>query len=238
MSYRVKLENFEGPLDLLMFFIHRDRLNIYDIPIAHITREFLDMLEMIKLLNIQVAGEFIVMAATLIQIKARMLLPRKENEEGEIIDDPRTELVQRLLDYKRFKEAAHNIQNLQQEHSMLYPRTAVFPLADIPEDPSVFVGHVTLFDLLRLFKEALDRAESPAMYELTHEPVQLDDQIDFLFQQLAGKESLSFYSLIEMLDTKLKIIVTFMALLELIRERRISIIQNDPFGEIAISTRS
>ena len=139
MTYRVHLENFEGPLDLLLYFIRRDEIDIYDIPIANITEEFMEMLEEIKKMNINIAGEFIVMAATLMRIKSMMLLPRPALDEEDDIIDPRKELVDQLLEYSRFKETAATLDMYAAKRSQFFPKGKTNNIADVPEEVNVIL---------------------------------------------------------------------------------------------------
>ena len=139
MSYKIKLDNFEGPLDLLLFFIHRDKLNIYDIPISHITNEFLEYLKMMEILNVESAGEFIVMASMLMRIKSKMLLPRESGELDDEVEDPRSDLVQKLLEYRQYKEASIEIAILNEKRSQLYPRGMDIPIEDQKEEAGFYL---------------------------------------------------------------------------------------------------
>ena len=158
MSYEIKLEQFEGPLDLLLFFIHRDKINIYDIPISHITQEFLEYTNMMGLLRIDMGGEFILMASMLMQIKAKMLLPESDqlDEDGEILD-PRTDLVQKLIEYKQFKNSAEIFQYLHEEHSQRHERGQEIPYSPQQEDMAIYVQDVSLFNLNFMFKELVEK---------------------------------------------------------------------------------
>ncbi|MBC8213720.1 MAG: segregation/condensation protein A [Candidatus Marinimicrobia bacterium] len=235
MSYRIKLENFEGPLDLLLFFIHRDKLNIYDIPISDITSEFLEYIKLMKILNIQVAGEFIVMASLLMRIKAKMLLPKKQNDDEEEFEDPRDELVKRLLEYKQFKLASTTISKVYEKHCRKHFKGAIIPIKDQKEDMSQYVKNVSLFDLLGIFKEVLERLPDSTTYELNREEIHLDEQIEYLKKMLQSKSNINFKKLMLSLETKLKIIVTFMAILEMIRLKEITVQQKIVFGEIILT---
>ena len=164
--YRVKLTEFEGPLDLLLFFIRRDELEIEDIPISRITREFLDYLHVMAQLDLEIAGDFIVMAATLMQIKVRMLLPRDENAEEE--EDPRAELVRRLIEYKRFKELSQQMGTLEEEQRRVYYRK--FFAADTHEEPAEVkeetLADVSLFNLIAAFRGAMDHMPRKVVHEV------------------------------------------------------------------------
>ncbi len=234
MIYRVHLENFEGPLDLLLYFIRRDEIDIYDIPIANITEEFLGTLEEIKKLNIKFAGDFIVMAATLMRIKSKILLPRPIiDDEGEIID-PRKELVDQLLEYSRYKESAEMLDMFATERSQVFPKGSVVNVADAPEEFNLILKDVSLYDISRAFKVAMDNMPVIRSYELEREPVHLDDQKELIMRSFDGDGRMRFSTLINQLDSKIAIVVTFLALLELIRSHKITIVQNELFGELEI----
>ncbi|MDP6853064.1 MAG: segregation/condensation protein A [Candidatus Marinimicrobia bacterium] len=234
MAYEVKIENFEGPMDLLLFFIHRDKLNIYDIPISHITNEFLEYLKVMEILNIDVGGEFVYMASLLMKIKAKMLLPVSEGEDEEI-EDPRTPLVQRLLEYQQYKEVGEALLELHENHLYQYPLGNTIPVIITNGQQQDVLHNVTLFSLSSIFQELLHRLPEVNPYELRQEPIQLEDQIQFLLQALPESGSVTFTSLFPSLQTKLKIVVTFMAILELLRNKQIHITQAHPFGDVSLS---
>ncbi len=235
MSYRIKLENFEGPLDLLLFFIHRDRLNIYDIPISHITSEFLEYLGLMQKLNIRVAGDFIIMAAMLMRLKAKMLLPKEKNDEDEA-EDPRTDLIQRLLEYKQFKEASQSIRQMHHVHSFRYVKGMDIPIEKQKESPEEYIRHITLFDLLAVFKGVLDRMPDRTPLEVRQEQIHLDGQIEFIRTRLSSIKKLNFSRLVKGLESKIQVIVTFMALLELMKSKEIRVEQREPLGDILLES--
>ena len=235
MAYRVQLENFEGPLDLLLYFIRRDELDIYDIPIAQITKDFVDMLEKWKRMNMLVAGEFIVMASTLMRVKAKMMIPRPElDEAGEIID-PRTELMQQLIDYKRFRDAAGMLNSMADDRSHVVPRQFEQDIKIIEgEEIGSLLHEVTLYDLARVFKEAMENRPVMSQFELNREPIKLEQQKEFLFKFFDGDGRLRFSTLLKELQTRMEIIVTFLAILDLVREGTCTFEQNDVFDEIEL----
>lgn len=234
MTYRVHLENFEGPLDLLLYFIRRDEINIYDIPISNITEEFMNAIEEMKKLNINFAGDFIVMASTLMRIKSKMLLPRPELDEEDEIIDPRKELVDQLLNYSRFKEAAESLDIFASERSQVFPVGKKVIVSDTPEEVNVILRDVTLYDIASAFKTAMDNMPVIQVYELEREPIHLDEQKELVLRSFDGDGRLRFSTLINQLETKIAIVVTFLALLELIRSHQITIVQNELFGELEI----
>jgi segregation and condensation protein A len=235
MAYRVQLENFEGPLDLLLYFIRRDELDIYDIPIAQITKDFVDMIEEWKRMNMLVAGEFIVMASTLMRVKAKMMIPRPElDEAGEIID-PRTELMQQLIDYKRFHDAAGMLNSMADDRSHVVPRQFEQDIKIIEgEEIGSLLHEVTLYDLARVFKEAMENRPVMSQFELNREPIKLEQQKEFLFKFFDGDGRLRFSTLLKELQTRMEIIVTFLAILDLVREGTCTFEQNDVFDEIEL----
>ena len=235
MPYRVKLEAFEGPLDLLLFLIKRSEVEIYDIPIADITKQYLEYLEIITQLDLEGAGDFILVAATLIRIKAQMLLPKPPLEEGEEEEDPRAELVRRLLEYQRFKEVAVQMSDLENHQRLLLPR-AFFDYDFEANGGSYWQPptNVTLFDLMGVFKQILARAAVEKQHTVETFSVSTEEQIDFIEQELQIKDQLLFMALIERMPTKMMMIVTFIALLELIKRGRVHIMQTGSFGEIWI----
>jgi len=235
MSYRVQLENFEGPLDLLLYFIRRDELDIYDIPIAQITKDFIDVIEEWKRMNMLIAGEFIVMASTLMRVKAKMMIPRPElDEHGEIID-PRTELMQQLIEYKRFRDAADMLTDLAEERSHLIPRQFEQEIKAVEGDEiGSILRDVSLYDLARVFKEAMENRPVMSQFELNREPVKLEQQKEIIFKFFDGEGRLRFSTLLKELKTRMEIIVTFLAILDLVREGSCTLVQDGVFGEIEL----
>ncbi len=235
MAYQVKLENFEGPMDLLLYFIRRDELDIYDIPIGQITKDFVDMIEEWKRMNMLIAGEFIVMAATLMRVKAKMMIPRPELDDEGMIIDPRTELMQQLIDYKRFRDAAEMLDSLAGERSHTVPRQSEQDIKIIAVDEiGSLLRDVTLYDLARVFKEAMENRPVMSQFELNREPIKLEQQKEFLFKYFDGDGRLKFSTLLKNLKTRLEIIVTFLAILDLVREGTCTLEQNDVFDDIEL----
>jgi len=233
MDYQVKLEVFEGPLDLLLHLIKKDEVDIYDIPIATITQQYLSYLDLMQTLNLEVAGEFLVMAATLIQIKSRLLLPPEETgePEGEDLEDPREELVRRLLEYKKFKEAAETLRSREALWQEIFTRRA--PWEDDGE-PLSYGQEATVFDLLSALKDILDRVQEITGLPLSLEEITVTDKINMILSRMAETETLSFESLFAESVTRLEIIVTFLALLELVKQRLLRLWQAAPAGPIRI----
>ena len=232
--YRVKLTDFEGPLDLLLFFIKRDELDIYNIPIARITQEFLEYLHLMASLDLEVAGDFIVMAATLMQIKVRMLLPRDENAIDE--EDPRAELVRRLIEYKRFKEMSQEMAAIEEEQRKIHYRSLFQADTRIQfeEDSGDILKDVSLFNLIAAFKTAMDHMPKKVIHEVNLLNVSVDEQMSFVmdFLRLHGQTTLR--RLVGHMTEKLRIIVTVIALLELTKNKVLSLSPVEGETDIAI----
>ncbi len=235
MSYNVKLNVYEGPLDLLLFFIKRDEINIYDIPIAHITREYLDYLRLMQSMNFQLAGEFILMAALLMRIKVQMLLPQPEKEKLEDIEDPRTELVQMLLDYQKYKEVSEHLRHLEEEQLHYFPVHS--SLAAPNYDPELFLGDVTLIDLGLAFRRIMERL--PRIEQIGIETIKINirQQIRFLREFFVKRSRVRFSEVASKLADRIELVVTFLAILEMIKTNEINVSQKDIFGEIWLSKR-
>lgn len=233
--YKVQLNNFEGPIDLLLYFIRRDELDIYDIPISEITREFVRTVEEWKKMHLHVAGDFIVMASTLMRIKAKLLLPRPElDDEGEIID-PRTELIQQLVEYKRFKNAAELLGNLSSGRELNFPRQLESSLGeDIQDFEENIIINASLYDLAKVFKNAIDNMPVVSQFELSREPVKLEEQKEFILKHFDGDGRLKFSTILSKLDTRMKVVVTFLAILDMVREGLCNLQQNKIFGELEL----
>ncbi len=233
--YQIKLPVFEGPFDLLLFLIKKNEIDIYDIPIAEITRQYLEYLDLMKMFNLEVAGEFIEMVATLMLIKVRILLPNPPTNDDEEPVDPRIELVNQLLEYKRFKEASLKFKVMEDENRRYFPRNAP-ELKQIAEkdDNELDFADVTLFDLLTAFKQALDNMPKVTIHQVKTIKITLEEQIEFILSRLTGKKYILFSELVKDIEGKLRLIVTLMALLELMRLGIVSARQADVFGEIRL----
>lgn len=235
-TYSVRLNHFEGPLDLLLFFIQRDELDIYDIPIASITEEFLDYVKVMEQVDLDGVGDFLYLAAMLIQIKARMLMPSQElDDEGEPID-PRTELVERLLEYIRYKEAAAALNERLEHRANLFTRpSAAADRAEIIPDPDI-VADGSLFDLVGALKRVLSRARITPTHDVLGEAYTIEEQQAFVRTALVRVGSVSF---VELVDRKSKpfIITTFLAVLELAREGEITIVVRRGADDFALERR-
>jgi segregation and condensation protein A len=227
-SYRVKLEIFEGPLDLLLYLIKKDEIDIYDIPISHITEQYLAYLELMQELDIAVAGDFLVMASTLIYIKSKLLLPPEPKVGGEedLSEDPRAELVERLLEYQKFKSAAQMLYSRGEIESACYTRG---PLETDSSNPEV---SATVFDLLRVFREILKRAEAKIEMEIARDEMTVTEKLAQIHALLEECERINVRELFEMSSSKRELIITFLALLELVKEWKIYLTQSELFGDI------
>jgi len=231
----VKLARFEGPLDLLLHLIKRDEIDIYDIPIAHITQQYLAYIDLMRSLDLDVAGEFLVMAATLMRIKARMLLPATPTGEEEEEGDPREELVQRLLEYRQYKEAAGTLRSREDERRLLYERGM---LPSDEEAGPLPLAPATLFDLLDAFNRIIARMPEPAVYEVRAETYDVEDKMSLIARQVAENGSVSFMALLLECRARGEMIVTFMALLELIKLGQVAVVQDEHFADITILHRT
>jgi segregation and condensation protein A len=234
LPYQVRIENFEGPLDLLLHLIKKSEINIYDIPIHLIAQQYLTYIEAMEDLNLTVAGEFLVMAATLLQIKSKMLLPVDETvadeEDG---PDPREELVRRLLEYKQFKEAARQLDEHERLWREIYSRTQG-PAVEL-ESGETLLDNVSLFDLVDVLQGILDRSPGKKLMEILPDNLTVRERMNAILEMLEGQESVSFVELFEPSCHRLVIIVTFLALLELIRLRTARVFQTEQFGPILVS---
>jgi segregation and condensation protein A len=234
-EYKVRLEIFEGPLDLLLYLIKRDELDIYDISLERITRQYLEYLQAFKELNIEVAGEFVVMAANLIYLKSRSLLPAdlQPPEEDVEEDDPRWDLIRQLIEYKKFKEAAGQLQAraLQQERMFARMGDGV-----VPEFAPLPLGEVGIFQLINAFQNVLKRLDAKEdLREIFGENFTVSDKIEKILQLMAGGGTVRFSELFARVASRVEVVVTFLALLELIRLKQVRAIQPDEFAEIEIA---
>ncbi len=237
MRYRVKLDIFEGPFDLLLFLIRKNEVDIYDIPISKITTQFLNYIEALQLLDLNVAGDFIEMVAILMHIKARMLLPATELESEEA-DDPRTELVERLIEYKRFKEASYELDDLEENRSKLYSRKYFdyLPLQEKISDEE-YLDQVSMFDLMVAFSKAIKNMPKVVYHEVKKIDVTVEQQSEFIIEKLKTGKILLFQELMKELKEKIVMIVTFISLLELVRKGDIIVRQSKVFDDIRIKPK-
>lgn len=237
LPLNVKLEIFEGPLDLLLHLIKKNEINIYDIPITLITQQYLEYLEMMKNLNLDIAGEFLLMAATLLHIKSKMLLPPSEEEAGEeeeeLGEDPRAELVHRLLEYQRYKEAAAELVQRDLLDREVFTRR-LFEEKFLAEAEDLIVGDLTIFDLIEAIKKVLERVSPEEFQEISLDHFNLKEKILQIMELIWQEKSINFFQLFPPQGTKSEIIFSFLALLELLRLQMVKVYQPEPFGPIRI----
>jgi segregation and condensation protein A len=232
VTTRVQLEIFEGPLDLLLHLIKKNEVSITDIPIATITEQYLATLEVMQTFNLDVAGEFLVMAATLIHIKSRMLLPMADDEDDEEEEgiDPREELVRRLLEYQRFKDAADQLERRE----LLTRDVFVRSVAPAEEIPAPGFREVSVFELLTALKRVLDRLPKDVVHEVMLEKITVREKMTLLLDHLRTQGKILFDSLFAEVTTRMEVVVTFLAMLELVKVRAIRIFQEEATGPIQI----
>ncbi|HEX6996027.1 MAG TPA: segregation/condensation protein A [Gammaproteobacteria bacterium] len=233
-ALEVFLEAFEGPLDLLLYLIRRQNLDILDIPIAEISRQYVQYIELMKELQFELVGEYLVMAATLAEIKSRMLLPRPESQEEEE-EDPRADLVRRLQEYERFKKAAEDLDSLER-----LERDVVQASAEVTERRVVTkLPDVTLKELLLAFKDVLDRSSMFAHHHVQREPLSVRERMSAVLMAVQGESDVEFVKLFDPQEGRMGVTVTFLAILELVKESLLEIVQSEPFAPIVVrSARS
>jgi segregation and condensation protein A len=240
-DYRVQLEIFEGPLDLLLYLIKREELDIYDVSIERITKDYLAFMGAFKMLNIELASEFIVMAANLMYIKSRTLLPKNQQppEEEAEEEDPRWELIRQLVEYKKFKDAAEFLGQREEEEARLLPaRPEAMERGHEPpegDEPPALPSSVGIFDLIRAFQRVLARfEEETTLAEIVDDRFTVGDKIDWLLREIPEGKPAEFTSLFAEATTRNEVIVTFLALLELIKLKHFRVAQERLLGEILI----
>ena len=238
-DYKVNLEIFEGPLDLLLYLIRREELEIYDIPIGRITEQYMQYLDLMRQLNLDVAGEFIVMAATLMVIKSRMMLPvdRRQTDEGadEEWVDPRLDLVRQLIEYKKFKDAAGKLAEYEALTQESFDYGGGRPKFEkTAADAADALASIDMFDLLTAFQEVLARLNEIPQEELKGMRWSVPDKMDIILERSRAEGQVSFSTLFTPRSPRGEVIVTFLALLELLRQHRVIVYQNDAFHEITI----
>lgn len=233
MSFQIKIPVFEGPFDLLLFFIERDELDIYNIPVAQITKEFLAYLRQMEEMNIDLASEFIIVAATLMRIKAKMLLPRKDvDEQGNEID-PREELAQKLLEYRKFKHIIEELQELEHDRMLKFARGNVSAELKILSQKALIDSEwesLTLFRLLKAYEKAMEKLEnrkSKTIHRIRQYNYTIEDQQSFLMERVTKSKKASFSLLFEAMENRIHAIVTFLALLELLNLQKVAIRQGE-----------
>ena len=235
-EYKVRLDVFEGPLDLLLYLIRKEEVDIYDIPIERITVQYVQYLDLMRMLDLNIAGEFLVMAATLMMIKSRMLLPveeRPQAEEEAEEADPRWDLVRQLVEYKKFKDAALFLQHLETRQEDVFGREGDDVQLGAASD--VAIGDVSLFDLIGAFNAALTRIPKEELREIFSERFTVGEKIDQLLDLMRREERVSLSRLFGRMRSRHEVVVTFLAMLELMRLKHIVARQDHAFGEIVIA---
>jgi segregation and condensation protein A len=232
--YKIKLDKFEGPLDLLLFFIKRDELDIYDIPIAKITGEFLEYVNLIKMLDLEVAGDFILMAATLMHIKVRMLLPREIDEKGEEID-PRADLIAALLEYKKYKEMSEELSFFEtSQRKISYRGNFSLDNKESPAEYDILLKNITIFDLTKAFKKAIEGLKPQPVHEVQKINITIDEMIEYILNRLNAEIEVHFLSLVENMREKIRIVITFVALLELTKVGSVLIKESVDYNDFVL----
>ncbi|UZJ37716.1 segregation and condensation protein A [Prosthecochloris sp. SCSIO W1103] len=231
--FRISLEEFEGPLDLLLFFIKRDELDIYNIPISKITKDFIDYLEAMQSLNLEVAAEFIYMASLLMSIKAKMLLPNEVPQEGDDSEfDPRTELVERLIEYKRIKEGAEKMRSLEETRSAMFPRGYYESFEpEVIDELDEPVNRPTLYHLIMTYKSVLEKMPRVRVQNVDEAPVTVDEQCGMILTKLQETIQISFRTVLEGVKEPLVLVVTFLAVLELCKGQKIVVIVKEGYDD-------
>ena len=235
-DYPVRLQNFEGPLDLLLHLIRKHELDIYDIPISLVTQQYLEYLDLMTEMDLDLAGEFLVMAATLIHIKSKTLLPRPDPKQDEAEEDPREALMRRLIEHQRFKAAAELLheKEIQRSAQWARPDERLADLAGEAPEPEI---EVDLFSLMTAFRQVLERARRRPKVYLPPEQLSIEDRIEQLDARLSEQEACGFEELFSDVDTRAGMIVTFLALLEMIRLKRVRVFQQAEAGPIRVYRR-
>ncbi|WP_076791882.1 ScpA family protein [Chlorobium sp. KB01] len=238
--FRISLDEFEGPLDLLLFFIKRDELDIYNIPVSKITADFISYISEVRILNLEIAAEFIYMASMLMSIKANMLLPRPA-EDGTPSDefDPRTELVQRLLEYKRIKEASTALDQLARERETLFARSFFEEFEpEVIDELDEPVNRPTLYHLMQAYKSVLENMPRTMTRSVSDAPVTVEEQTLLILKRLEAEVQVSFTSVLEGITERIILVVTFLAVLEMCKNRRITVLVKDGHDDFWITQRA
>ena len=242
--FEIALPQFKGPFDLLLFFIERDELDIYDIPIHNITADFLDYIHKMRECNIEVASEFILVAATLMKIKAQMLLPRKQLDEDGNEIDPRKELIQKILEYKKYKEISDYLHNLEEEQYHKVKRTAAaYELQEIADlhRTELEMENVNVSKLFKVFEKLLQQKrlrEDDTTHQIAFVKYNMIEEKESILQKLASKNKIEFEELFSTIDTRLHAIYHFLSILELVQEARITIIIGEGMNSFWISLKT
>lgn len=235
MSYKLKLDLFEGPLDLLLYLIKKNDINIYDIPITEITEQYMEYIEMMRILDLEIIGDFLVMAATLLQIKSRMLLPPDPSDIEQAEDDPREELVRRLQEYKVFKEIAEQLKEKEGTRQDFFTRKLDDELREqLKEESKEVYFEASLFDLINAFSKALQKFKESSTYELVEEEFTVEQKIHEVLHSLVKNPRLVLSELFSKAKSRIEVVVTFVSVLELIRLKEIKVVQRYMFGEVEV----
>lgn len=236
-AYPVSLEVFEGPLDLLLYLIKKEEVDIHDIPIGRITDQYLEYLNLMKVLDLNIAGDFIVMSATLMLIKSRMLLPVEERSEAEEEEeDPRWDLVRQLVEYKKFKDAADHLEGLEEQMENVFSRESGF--VELGAAPEVDLKDASIFDLITALNDALGRVEEESLQEIFAEEYTVGEKVSYITETLKVAKRLSITDLFGGMVSRQEIVCTFLAVLELMKLNRIAAVQEGVFGQIVVEARS
>ncbi|MCM8796897.1 MAG: segregation/condensation protein A [Candidatus Omnitrophica bacterium] len=233
MGYKIRLDIFEGPLDLLLYLVKKDHLNIYDIPIARVTEQYLEYLNLMQLLDLNIAGEFLVMAATLMQIKSKMLLPAEQTQGEEVEDDPRADLVKRLLEYEKFKQIAEELRIRENEQREVYRRPKIDIEHEVGNTKEVYF-EASIFDLINAFSQTLKDVPKEVFYEVIKDEFTIEEKIHEILHLLMDEPTLRLSVLFGRTKSKTEIIAIFLAILELVRMREIIAVQSGLFEDVEI----
>lgn len=233
-QYKIQLDVFEGPLDLLLYLIKKEELDIYDIPIERVTRQYMRYLDLMRMLDLNIAGEFIVMAATLMMVKSRMLLPVDERAdlEEEDEEDPRWDLIKQLVEYKKFKDAADHLQHLELSRENVFGREGQDLQWGV--DTGTTLKDVGIFDLISAFNEALSKIPKEELTEIFGDRFTVADKVDSLLAQFKESSKLSFLGILKTMHSRQEMICTFLAILELMKLNKVIAMQDVQFGEMVL----
>jgi segregation and condensation protein A len=230
-ALQVFLEAFEGPLDLLLYLIKRQNIDILNIPVADITRQYMDYIELMKQLQLELAAEYLVMASMLAEIKSRMLLPRPSGDDDE--DDPRAELIRRLQEYEQFKKAAEDMDELPREERDIFPTRAELPKFD----SEIPLAEVSMRELLMAFRDVVNRAEQFASHHIEREPLSVRERMTIVLGKLKAEGYTDFKDFFSVQEGRMGVVVSFLAILELVKESMIELVQNEPYAPIYVRPR-
>ena len=235
MNYKLKLDVFEGPLDLLLYLVKKNDIDITNIPIAQVTEQYMEYIEMMKMLDLDKVGDFLVMAATLMQIKSKMLLPPDPLAQEEEQEDPRSELARRLLEYQQFKEVAEQLKLKESLRQDLFERKVdEEKMGEIKDDAKEVLFEASLFDLINALSQALKNKPEGSTYEVTREEYTVEQKIHTILHMLTEAPQINLMVLFQTSESRIEIVVTFLAVLELIRLKEILVVQRRVFEDIEI----